>query len=116
MNRPCLSSGRAGQTRIGRRRLAGGRATRLGAALAAVAALAVAGCSTSPGQASGQVNMAETGPAAAAAPDNPNAPGFWYGTDSATIPITSQPPYREPVVSGRPPYGGYIGMAGNWSR
>jgi hypothetical protein len=24
------------------------------------------------------VNMAETGPAAAAAPDNPNAPGFWY--------------------------------------
>jgi hypothetical protein len=32
MNRPCLSSGRAGQTRIGRRRLAGSRATRLSAA------------------------------------------------------------------------------------
>jgi hypothetical protein len=116
MNRPCLSSGRAGQTRIGRRRVTGGRATRLGAALAAVAALALAGCSTSASRASGQVNMAETGLAAAAAPDNPNAPGFWYGTDSATIPITSQPPYREPVVSGRPPYGGYIGMVGNWSR
>ena len=71
MNRPCLSSGRAGQTRIGRRRLAGSRATRLSAALAAVAALALAGFSTSPAQASGQVNMAETGPAAAAAPDNP---------------------------------------------
>jgi hypothetical protein len=94
----------------------GGRATRLGAALAAVAALALAGCSTSASRASGQVNMAETGLAAAAAPDNPNAPGFWYGTDSATIPITSQPPYREPVVSGRPPYGGYMGMVGNWSR
>jgi len=116
MNRPCLSSGRAGQTRIGRRRVTGGRATRLGAALAAVAALALAGCSTSASRASGQVNMAETGLAAAAAPDNPNAPGFWYGTDSATIPITSQPSYREPVVSGRPPYGGYMGMVGNWSR
>ncbi|HTT53841.1 MAG TPA: hypothetical protein VMH35_20795 [Streptosporangiaceae bacterium] len=55
-------------------------------------------------------------PAAAAAPDNKNAPGFWYGTDSATIPITSKPPYREPAVSGSPPYGGYIGMAGNWAR
>ena len=95
MNRPFLNSGRAGQTRAGqtrsgRRCLAGGRATRLGAALAVVAALALAGCSTSAGQASGQVNMAETRLAAAAAPDNPNAPGFWYGTDSATIPITSR--------------------------
>lgn len=119
MKRPCPSSGRAAQTGIVRRCMARRRATRLGAALAAVAALALAGCGTSPGravQASGEVNTAETGPAAAAAPDNPNAPGFWYGTDSATIAITSQPPYREPVVSGRPPYGGYIGMAGNWSR
>src|SRR4029077_20659379 len=100
--------------RIGRRRLAGSWATRLSTALAAVAALALAGFSTSPDQASGPVNVAEPGPAAAAAPGNPNAPGFWYGTDSATIPITSQPPYREPVVSGRPPYGGCIGMGGEW--
>jgi hypothetical protein len=59
---------------------------------------------------------ADTAPLAAARPDNPNAPGFWYGTDSSTIAITTKPPYREPAVSGRPPYGGYIGMAGNWAR
>ena len=111
MNRPRLSPGRIGPARMARR-----RAAWLGAGLAALAALALAAGGTSAGQASGQVNMADTGPAAAAAPDNPNAPGFWYGTDSATIPITSQPPYRAPAVSGRPPYGGYIGMAGNWSR
>jgi hypothetical protein len=42
-----------------------------------------------------------------------NSPGFWYGTDSATIAITSRAPYREPVIGGA--YGGYIGMIGNWA-
>jgi len=39
--------------------------------------------------------------------------GFWYGTDSHTVTITGSAPYQEPVIGG--PYGGYIGMAGNWA-
>ncbi|HEY6277078.1 MAG TPA: hypothetical protein VIX86_12175 [Streptosporangiaceae bacterium] len=39
--------------------------------------------------------------------------GFWYGTDSRTITISGSAPYQEPVIGG--PYGGYIGMAGNWA-
>ncbi len=39
--------------------------------------------------------------------------GFWYGTDSWPIAVSSQRPYREPVIGGY--YGGYIGMAGNWA-
>ncbi len=42
-----------------------------------------------------------------------NSPGFWYGTDSNYIAITSKPPYREPAIGGA--YGGYIGMVGNWA-
>ncbi len=48
----------------------------------------------------------------AAAPQA-NSPGFWYGTDSDYIAITSAAPYREPVIGGA--YGGYIGMTGNWA-
>ena len=40
--------------------------------------------------------------------------GFWYGTDSTTVTISGSPPYREPVIGGT--YGGYLGMAGNWSQ
>ncbi len=40
-------------------------------------------------------------------------PGFWYGTDSKTMPVTGSGPYYEPVIGGR--YGGYIGMIGNWA-
>jgi len=46
-----------------------------------------------------------------AAADSPA--GFWYGTDSRTITITGSAPYSEPVIGG--PYGGYIGMTGNWA-
>jgi hypothetical protein len=52
----------------------------------------------------------------AAAPDADSPAGFYYGTDSWPIAINSSPPYREPVLSSRPVYGGYIGMAGNWAR
>jgi hypothetical protein len=50
------------------------------------------------------------GPSAAA---NDSPAGFWYGTDSTTVPITGPAPYTVPVIGG--PYGGYIGMAGNWA-
>jgi hypothetical protein len=40
-------------------------------------------------------------------------PGFWYGTDSQFIHVSSSRPYREPVIGGY--YGGYIGMVGNWA-
>ncbi|HYB15816.1 MAG TPA: hypothetical protein VEF71_10145 [Streptosporangiaceae bacterium] len=39
--------------------------------------------------------------------------GFWYGTDSATVPVPAGVPYRMPVIGGA--YGGYIGMTGNWA-
>ncbi len=39
--------------------------------------------------------------------------GFWYGTDSHTMSVTGPAPYREPAIGG--PYGGYIGMVGNWA-
>lgn len=39
--------------------------------------------------------------------------GFWRGTDSMTMTIAGQAPYREPVIGGS--YGGYIGMIGSWS-
>jgi hypothetical protein len=44
-------------------------------------------------------------------PDTPA--GFWYGTDSWPLTLSSQRPYHEPVIGGY--YGGYIGMAGNWA-
>jgi hypothetical protein len=40
--------------------------------------------------------------------------GFWYGTDSSTITIAGSAPYSEPAIGG--PYGGYIGMTGNWAK
>jgi hypothetical protein len=49
--------------------------------------------------------------ATGAAADSPA--GFRYGTDSAAITIPGLAPYREPVIGG--PYGGYIGMTGNWA-
>jgi hypothetical protein len=49
------------------------------------------------------------GPAGAA--DKPA--GFWYGTDSRTVTVTGSAPYQMPVLGG--PYGGYIGMTGNWA-
>jgi hypothetical protein len=40
--------------------------------------------------------------------------GFNYGTDSWPTSVELSNPYREPVLWG--PYGGYVGMAGNWAR
>ena len=40
--------------------------------------------------------------------------GFWYGTDSRTMPVSgSGIPFKEPALGTW--YGGYIGMAGNWA-
>ena len=77
----------------------------LGAILTA-AALAAAG--------SVAATAATTTPAApsALAADSPS--GFSYGTDSWPSNVELSNPYREPVLWG--PYGGYIGMAGNWAR
>jgi hypothetical protein len=47
----------------------------------------------------------------ASASDGPT--GFWYGTDSATVPVPGTAPYKMPVIGGS--YGGYIGMTGNWA-
>ena len=55
---------------------------------------------------------ATTAASTAAAGDSPA--GFIYGTDSWPTSVELSNPYREPVIWG--PYGGYIGMAGNWAR
>jgi hypothetical protein len=52
--------------------------------------------------------------ATTAAPAENSSSGFSYGTDSWPSNIELSNPYREPVLWG--PYGGYIGMAGNWAR
>jgi hypothetical protein len=53
--------------------------------------------------------------APATAPHAGDSPaGFIYGTDSWPTNVELSNPYREPVIWG--PYGGYIGMAGNWAR
>jgi hypothetical protein len=52
--------------------------------------------------------------AATAASANDGPTGFWYGTDSATVPVPGSAPYSMPYLGGA--YGGYIGMTGNWAR
>jgi hypothetical protein len=80
-------------------------ATALGlAAIAAVALPAGGSLAASPG------HTASAGVTSVPA-DSPG--GFWYGTDSNYIPISSKPPYREPAIGSG--YGGYIGMIGNWA-
>jgi hypothetical protein len=51
--------------------------------------------------------------AATIASANDTPAGFWWGTDSATVPVSGSAPYSEPVIGGA--YGGYIGMTGNWA-
>jgi hypothetical protein len=100
--------------REGRWRRRSGRSARLAVTTAiatAAAAAGVTGLAAMPAAAStGAVGQATT--AARVASDHPA--GFWYGTDSSTIPISGSVPYREPVIGGS--YGGYIGMTGNWAR
>jgi hypothetical protein len=49
----------------------------------------------------------------AARPVGDGPAGFWYGTDSATVPVPGSAPYKNPIIGGY--YGGYIGMTGNWA-
>jgi hypothetical protein len=52
---------------------------------------------------------------AAAAPRVGDRPaGFLYGTDSFPIAVPGSGPYKEPVLGS--PYGGYVGMTGNWAQ
>jgi hypothetical protein len=76
------------------------------AALAAGATAAATAATASP--------AAKAATAAPAALDLDSPSGFVYGTDSWPATALLSNPYREPVLWG--PYGGYIGMAGNWAR
>lgn len=65
----------------------------------------------------GLVAAPAAGPASAAVRStgrSASAGGFWEGTDSHTVTITGSAPYSEPAIGG--PYGGYIGMTGNWAK
>ncbi len=76
-------------------------------ALILVIAVAVAGGAARPPASRSAVLTAAAAPAA----DHPA--GFWYGTDSWPITISGKAPYSEPRIGS--PYGGYIGMIGNWA-
>jgi hypothetical protein len=52
-------------------------------------------------------------PAAPAVPAGDAPPGFWWGTDSFSVPVSGGAPYAMPYLGGA--YGGYIGMTGNWA-
>jgi len=77
-------------------------------ALAACLALIL----TSGGTATATVT-AGTVAAAERLPAGDGPPGFWWGTDSATVPVPGNAPYSMPHLGGA--YGGYIGMTGNWA-
>jgi hypothetical protein len=84
---------------------------------AILAATALAGLSTAAAVSATSADAATTAGAAATAKvataaDSPA--GFNYGTDSWPTSVELSNPYREPVIWG--PYGGYVGMAGNWAR
>jgi hypothetical protein len=81
--------------------------------IAAAAVLATcAGLGTT--LAAGSAGAASAHAAAPAVKVSAAAPtGFWNGTDSNYIAVPGPAPYREPAIGG--PYGGYIGMIGNWA-
>ncbi len=84
--------------------------------LPAVAASAYAGPVAGTQRIAGAARGAGSAPAHAvrsSAAASAGPAGFWYGTDSTTVSITGPAPYTVPVIGG--PYGGYIGMAGNWA-
>jgi hypothetical protein len=83
----------------------------LGAILTA-AALAAAGPVAA--SAATATSAAPSAPSAPAAPAADSPAGFNYGTDSWPTSVELSNPYRQPVLWG--PYGGYVGMAGNWAR
>ena len=81
--------------------------------------LALAGCLAlvlTSGGTAGATVMTGTGKAVTAAerlPAGDGPPGFWWGTDSATVAVPGGAPYSMPHLGGA--YGGYIGMTGNWA-
>jgi hypothetical protein len=79
--------------------------------LAACTALVLAGGGAAAATVTVGASQAVT--TAQAGPNGDGPTGFWYGTDSATVPVTSSAPYSMPYLGGA--YGGYIGMTGNWA-
>jgi len=80
-------------------------------ALAACTALVLASGGAAAATMSAGASRAVT--TAQALPDGDSPAGFWYGTDSATVPVRGTAPYGMPIIGGA--YGGYIGMTGNWA-
>jgi hypothetical protein len=79
----------------------------------ALGAILTAGALAAAGSVAATAATTTTAAPSALAADSPSS-GFSYGTDSWPSNIELSNPYREPVLWG--PYGGYIGMAGNWAR
>jgi hypothetical protein len=92
------AAGRGWLRRPGRRLRTRGRVAVAATGVAALVAAVMAAVSAAP---------------AGAASSSDRPAGFWYGSDSRTVPISGSAPYSEPVIGG--PYGGYIGMTGNWA-
>ena len=78
----------------------------------ALGAILTAGALAAAGSVAATAATTTTAAPSALAADSPS--GFSYGTDSWPSNVELSNPYREPVLWG--PYGGYIGMAGNWAR
>src|SRR5579862_5414501 len=83
-------------------------------AILTVSALAGLGTAAAFGATSVGATSAAAATTAVAATAGDSPAGFSYGTDSWPTSVELSNPYREPVIWG--PYGGYIGMAGNWAR
>jgi hypothetical protein len=79
----------------------------------ALGAILTAGALAAAGSVAATAATTTTAAPSALAANSPGA-GFSYGTDSWPSNVELSNPYREPVLWG--PYGGYIGMAGNWAR
>jgi len=80
-------------------------------ALAACLTLVLAGGTSAAASVTAPAGQAASAVQQLAAGDGP--PGFWWGTDSATVPVPGSAPYGMPHLGGA--YGGYIGMTGNWA-
>ena len=80
-------------------------------ALAACLTLVLAGGASAAASVTAPAGQAASAVQQLAAGDGP--PGFWWGTDSATVPVPGPAPYSMPHLGGA--YGGYIGMTGNWA-
>ena len=80
-------------------------------ALAACLTLVLAGGTSAAASVTAPAGQAASAVQQLAAGDGP--PGFWWGTDSATVPVPGPAPYSMPHLGGA--YGGYIGMTGNWA-